>query len=229
MVEFLLLDLDDTILDFRWAEDQAIRRTFVDFGIDPTDEVVALYRQINWDHWRRLETGELDREQVRVGRFAVLFEALGMSGDALSCADTYVKYLSQGHKFLPGAEETLKRLAEKYRLFLVTNGNPPVQYGRLASAGISHYFEKIFISYEIGHNKPSVEFFDTCFTQIPGFDKARAMIIGDSQGSDMQGGTNAGIATCWINPNHWERREGVRIDHEIESLAQVEEILESMQ
>ena len=225
MVEFLLLDLDDTILDFRWAENQAIRRTFVDFGIDPTDEVVALYRQINLDHWRRMELGELDREQVRVGRFDALFGALGMSGDALACADTYVEYLSQGHQFLPGAEEALKRLATKYRLFLVTNGNPPVQYGRLKSAGISHYFEKIFISYEIGHNKPSVEFFDACFAQIPGFCKERAMIVGDSQGSDMQGGTNAGIATCWINPNHWERREGVRIDHEIESIVQLESIL----
>lgn len=226
MFEILLLDLDDTILDFGWAENQAITRTLTAFGIEPTKEVCALYSRINLEHWRRLERKELTREQVRVGRFAELLRTLGVAGDALACADTYVAYLAQGHRFLPGAQEAVSRLSEKYRLFLVTNGNAPVQEGRLKSADLSRFFEKIFISQEIGANKPAVEFFDRCFMQIPDFDREKTIIVGDSLTSDILGGNNAGIAACWVNPKHRPRRADIRVDYEIESITQLKMLLE---
>lgn len=228
MVEILLLDLDDTILDFGWAEEQAITRTMTDFGIDPTPETRSLYSRINKDYWRRLERKELTHEQVRVGRFAEFFRTIGADADANACADTYVGYLAQGHHFLPGAEDAVKRLSGKYRLFLVTNGNAPVQKGRLKSADLPRYFENIFISQEIGANKPAVEFFDRCFVQIPDFAKEKAMIVGDNLMSDILGGSNAGIATCWVNPKHLPRQEGIRVDYEIERIAQLETILDTL-
>lgn len=228
MIEYILLDLDDTILDFPWAENQAITRTLTAFGIDPTPEVCALYSKINLEHWRRLERKELTREQLRVGRFQVLLQELGIEADPLAMSDTYVQCLSEGHCFIPGARETVETLARHYRLFLVTNSSTQVQYGRLKSANISHYFEKIFISQEIGFNKPDIEFFNRCFAQIPGFDKSKAIIVGDSLTSDIQGGINAGITTCWVNPNHRPVWKDITPDYQIENLPQLLPILETL-
>ena len=226
-IEFLLIDLDDTILDFQMAEAQAIRSTFAAFSVEPTRERCELYSRINLGFWKRLERGELTREQLIEGRFAALTEALGISGDALAWAQTYSKNLSQGAYFLPGAEAALERLAKKYRLFLASNGNAAVQEARLKKAKLCHFFEDIFISEQLGANKPSKAFFDQAFSRIPGFDKEKAMIVGDSLTSDILGGNNAGISTCWVNPKHLPRRADIRVDHEIEALAQLEPLLET--
>lgn len=228
MVEYILLDLDDTILDFKWAEKQALTGTLMAFDIEPTEETCRRYRQINLEYWRALERKEVTREQLKVGRFRQLLDELGKDADPAAMGDLYLHRLGEGHCFLPGALETLNLLKEKYRLFLVSNGNPPVQYPRLESAGITHYFEKLFISMEIGHNKPSVEFFDHCFSQIPGFDKTKAIIVGDSLFSDIRGGINAGIKTCWVNPNHRPILEQIVPDYQIENLPQLLPILETL-
>ena len=228
MVEYILLDLDDTILDFRWAENQAITRTLTAFDIEPTPETCERYRQINLEYWRRLERKELTREQLRVGRFQDLLQDLGIERDACLIADKFVQCLGEGHCFLPGARETVQTLAQQYRLFLVTNSSTQVQRGRLKSANITRYFEKIFISQEVGFNKPDIEFFNHCFAQIPGFDKTKAIIVGDSLFSDILGGINAGIKTCWVNPNHRPVREDIVPDYQIENLPQLLPILESL-
>lgn len=228
MFEFLFIDLDETILDFHKAERNAIEKTLTAFGIEPTDAACTRYSLINKAHWERLERGEITREQVCLGRFAVLLEELGVEEDPQRFSDTYAGFLSQGHYFLPGAEKALERLSKKYRLFLASNGNAAVQAGRLKSADISRYFEHIFISQELGVNKPAKEFFDRAFARIDGFDKSRAMIVGDSLTSDILGGNNAGIAACWVNPRHLPRREGIRVDYEIERLALLEELLETL-
>ncbi len=226
MIEFLFLDLDDTILDFHKAERIALGKTLRHFGVEPTDAVCALYSEINKAHWRRLEKKELTREQVLLGRFETLFAQLGVSAVARECADTYEGFLSQGHYFLPGAPEALEKLHGKYRLFLASNGTARVQAGRLESAGIGHYFEKIFISQEIGANKPAKEYFDGCFAQIPDFSPERAMMVGDSLSSDILGGMQAGILTCWVNPSH--AVGNIKADYEIEGIHQLYDLLEQL-
>ena len=227
MIEFLFLDLDDTILDFRKAEYIAIGKTIGDFGVEPTDEVRKLYHEINKWHWEQLELGTLTREEVLVNRFGVLFEKLGKTVDAVACARAYEKNLSQGHWFLPGAEEAVDALSKKYRLFLASNGTASVQKGRMTSANLYRFFETVFVSQEIGHNKPSKEYFDACFAQIPGFDKEKAMIVGDSLSSDIKGGINAGIKTVWVNPDHKDCGD-IKPDYEIEYLHQLEALLEGL-
>ena len=228
MVEFLLLDLDDTILDFKAQEDAAITKTLQSAGIDPTKEICDRYSQINKEHWARMEKGEITRDQVLYGRFEMLFAELGVAADAKQTATAYMEHLSEGHYFLPGAEDALKGLSQKYRLFIVSNGTAKVQNKRLDSAGIRQYFEEIFISQNIGINKPAKGFFDHCFTQIEGFDLGKAMIVGDSPSSDIQGGQNAGIKTCWVNPNHRKYSRETPPDYEIETLTQLEELLERL-
>ena len=228
MFEILFIDLDDTILDFKAQEDAAIVKTLTAAGIDPTEEIIARYSQINKEHWARMEKGEIDRQQVLFGRFQVLFAELGIDGDWETAALAYMENLSEGHYFLPGAEEALARLSKKYRLFITSNGTAKVQNKRLDSAGIRKYFENIFISQDIGINKPDKGFFDYCFAHVPGFDPTKAMIVGDSPSSDITGGQNAGIATCWINPKHREYTRPNKPDYEIESLTQLEALLESL-
>ena len=225
MIEFLFLDLDDTILDFHQAERIALAATLRSFGVEPVPEVMERYHIINQWHWEQLEKGLMTRDQVQTGRFAVLFRELGKPVDPKECTARYQENLSKGHFFLPGAEEAVKRLSQKYRLFLASNGTASVQHSRLTSAGLYPYFEKVFISQEIGHNKPSKAYFDACFAQIPGFDPEKAIMVGDSLTSDILGGIRAGIRTCWVNPNHLPPREDIPADDEIEALSQLEALL----
>lgn len=228
MIEFLFLDLDDTILDFHKAEHIAISKTFRQFGLDPRESVLARYSQINREHWEKLERKELTREAVLVGRFAVLFGEYGISVDPEQVARCYEDNLSVGHYFLPGAEEALQSLCKKYKLYLASNGTAKVQAGRLKSANISHYFQEIFVSQQIGANKPDKVYFDRCAERIPGYDPRKAMIVGDSLTSDIQGGINAGMKTVWVNPNHATHPEHITPDYEIEALSQLEELLNSI-
>ena len=228
MFEFLLIDLDDTIFDFKGQEKLALKEALTVFGIDPTEDICHRYHLINKAHWERLERKEITREQVLVGRYAVLLQELGVDEDPVKLARTYEKCLSQGHLFLPGAVETLERLFGNYKLYIISNGTSHVQAGRLKSADISRFFEKIFISQDVGVNKPDKEFFDRCIAQIPGFQKEKALIVGDSLTSDILGGINAGIATCWVNPNHLPGREDIPADYQIEGIHQLESLLETL-
>lgn len=228
MIEFLFLDLDDTILDFHKAERIAIAKTFRSFGLEPTDAVLERYHIINKQHWERLERQELTREQVLTGRFEALFREMGRNVDAEAVARTYEHNLGIGHYFLPGAEETVKCLSKSYPLYLASNGTASVQHSRLTSAGLYPYFREVFVSQEIGHNKPSKDYFDACFARIPGFDKSKAIMVGDSLTSDILGGIQAGMKTCWVNPEHKKAREDIRPDYEIESITQLEALLHTL-
>ena len=229
MVEFLFLDLDDTILDFHKAERLALGKTFRGFGLEPTEQVMNRYSLINKAHWERLERKELTREEVLVGRFETLFREFGLEVDPECCARTYEDNLSVGHYFLPGAEEAVKALSQKYKLYMASNGTAKVQAGRLASANISRYFQEVFVSQEIGANKPDLAYFERCFARIPGFDKSKAMMVGDSLTSDILGGIRAGIRTCWVNPDGKPARADIQPDYEIQALHQLETLLETVE
>lgn len=228
MYQFLLLDMDDTILDFKEAERVALHKTLRSFGLEPTQEVCARYSHINQLHWEMLERKEITIEKLKVRRFQIFFQEYGIEADSHLCAQRYMENLSQGHYFLPGAEEAVRHLSEKYKLYLVSNGTTSVQLSRLKSAGIGKYFQKIFISQDVGVEKPDGEFFRRCFAQIPELDKAKTMIVGDSLTSDILGGRNAGITTCWINPKKKPARKDIPADYEIKALSELEALLEAL-
>jgi len=228
MIEFLFLDLDDTILDFKKAEYIAIGKTIADFGVEPTEEIRHRYHVINKWHWEQLELGKLTRAEVLENRFKALFAELGVDVDAAQVARIYEKNLGTGHWFLPGAEEAVDALHKKYRLFLASNGTASVQKGRMTSANLYRFFETVFVSQEIGHNKPSKAYFDACFARIPDFDPEKCLMVGDSLTSDILGGINAGIRTVWVNPTHAPGRADIVPDYEIEGIHQLEALLETL-
>ncbi len=225
MIRNVLFDLDDTLFDFHKAEKIALTKTLVHFGIDPTEETLALYSTINAAHWKRLELGEISREEVKVGRYRELFEAIGVECDPVKATAYYESMLAIGHYFMPGAPELLEELYRKYRLYIVSNGTAKVQEGRIGSSGIAKYMDGIFISQILGANKPDKQFFDICFAEIPDFSLSETVIIGDSLSSDIKGGINAGITTVWFNPKGIENDSDIKPDYTIKELSEVPGLL----
>ena len=228
VLKTVFLDLDDTLLDFRRAERQAITRTLRHFQVEPTPEVLDRYHEINREQWELLEEGKLTRAQVLTRRFDLLFGELGRPCASQEVRDVYEVFLSQGHYFIPGAPELLEELSPRYDLYLASNGTAVVQAGRLESAGITRYFKGIFISEKMGANKPSPASFQACFDAIPGFDPAAAVMVGDSLTSDIRGARSVGLQSCWFNPQGLPPRPDIPADYTIRSLAELPPLLERL-
>ena len=224
----VFLDLDNTILDFTWAEKRALFQTLSEFGVEPTEEIRQRYVAWNIYCWEKLEDGEMTRDEVLVRRYEMLFRELGLTIDGAAANARYEGLLHHGHRFIPGAEELLRELSARHDLYLASNGVASVQHSRIASAGIEPYFKGIFISEEMGAVKPQREYFEACFARIPGFDRSRAVMVGDSLTSDIRGGINAGIRTVWLNYNGKTGRADIVPDHEIRALAELPALLDRL-
>ena len=224
----VLLDLDDTILDFHKAEAAALSKTLRELGLEPREEILRRYSAINRRQWELLEEGRQTREETLTRRFEILFAEYGIRASGAEARDRYEEHLAVGHFFMPGAEELLEALCGRYALYIVSNGTPKVQAGRIASAGIARYFEKIFVSEELGAVKPSAEFFARSVGRIPGFDRERALLVGDSLTSDIRGARSAGIRSCWFNPRGEAPRADIPADFEIRTLAELPPLLERL-
>ena len=228
MIRTILFDLDDTLLDFKASERDALGYALSALGLEPTDEILSRYSVINQEQWELLEKKQLTRDEVLVRRFELLFAEYGIACDAQTAQDMYHHRLSQGHYYLPGAEKLLEELMQTYDLYIISNGTAVVQDGRIKSSGIDRYFKDIFISERVGANKPDPAFFEACFKKIPGFKKEEAVIIGDSLTSDIRGGNNVGIRTCWYNPGGLPGREGIYPDHTVAALEEIPALIRSL-
>lgn len=224
--KIVLLDLDDTILDFHTAERSSITRAFTELGVEVNEAVLRRYSEINNWVWQQLELGAMTREEILVERFRRLFRELGISVSPEAAQTRYEGMLESGHYFVPGAPELLETLSPRYDLYIISNGNARTQAGRLKSADITRYFRGVFISELIGCNKPAREFFERCFAQIPAFRREDAVVVGDSLTSDIRGARNAGITSCWFNPARLPAREDIPADYEFHALCELPGLLE---
>ena len=109
--------------------------------------------------------------------------------------------LGRQTQLLAGAEDVVRELSSRFRLLLATNGIAVVQRPRFARSSIRKYFEDVVISDEIGVAKPQTGFMEEAFTRMGEPQKSEVLMIGDSLSSDIAGGVNFGIETCWFNPN----------------------------
>lgn len=181
MLKNIFLDLDDTILNFTAGEAKALSQTLWEAGIEPTEAILDRYHIINTAHWELLEEGRLTRDEVLVQRFEQLFRELGVDRSGKAISERYEVLLSRQHEFMPGAEQLLMDLSPRYDLYLASNGAAAVQNPRLDDAGLRPYFKGIFISEEMGADKPSKAFFDACFAAIPGFRLEETVMVGDRE------------------------------------------------
>lgn len=209
----VLLDADNTLFDFTRSEREALTDCLKVRGLPHDRRVLDRYSEINDTHWKMLERGEITREFLKLNRYAVFFKEFGFDCDPASMAKDYMDTLGTKAFLIDGAQEFCESLHGKCRMFIVTNGAIIAQRGRLSRSPITPLFEDIFISEEMGCGKPDRAYFDAVAARIEGYDPSEAIIIGDSLTSDIRGGINAGIATCWYNPTGKPAPENMPIDH----------------
>lgn len=227
MYRFLLFDADDTIFDFHKSEAVAFRQAMEDSGIEYKDEYLERYSAFNVSMWQELERGEITKPQLIAKRFERFFKKVGIEGDSSLMRINYGRRLSEQGFILPGAKELLKELKKtgKYRMFLITNGLKETQSGRLSRSGVMDYLENVFISEEVGFEKPSVDYFRKVEASIDNYKRKEALVIGDSLTSDILGGNNAGIDTVWYNPKNKANNTKAIPTYEINTLEEIYGIL----
>lgn len=216
----LLWDLDDTLLDFKKCERNALKKSFARYGRSVGDDVVSLYSKINESYWKRLELGEVTRQELLVGRFRTLFDTLLYRDlDPVQFRLIYNEELSLSAYLKEDAWEVVSACRDLgFRQYVVTNGVADTQKSRMRLSKLDQIMDGLFISEEIGAEKPSTAFFDQVFRSLGDLERGQALLVGDSLSSDMKGGKNAGIATCWYNPKKKPADEEIPVNYEIRCL-----------
>lgn len=225
--EFLLFDADNTLLDFDENERVSLLDTFEHFGLPCTEEVLGLYHEINIMYWEMLSRKEIERDALLIKRFETLFERVGIKADPVATENHYRTNLGNGCQIMAGAMEVLKELKKDYKLYVITNGVAKTQHNRLEKSGLAELMEDIFISDEIGYNKPDKEFFEYVESHIPCFEHEKALVIGDSLFSDIRGGVEFGLDTCYLNIYHKQNTSEIIPTYEIQDIVELPKLLEN--
>ena len=228
MIEIILWDVDGTLLDFDAAEKAAIRAMFSEFGLgECTDAMLARYSEINTGFWKRLEKNELSREQVLLGRFEQFFGEYGIdTGIAPSFNERYQLSLGDTIVYRDDSLNIVRALRGKVKQYTVSNGTVAAQTKKLDKSKLGDLMDGIFLSEKLGVEKPNTAFFEKVFSEIRPANLSKVMIIGDSLTSDIQGGMNAGIKTCWYNPKKAPQPDHYRIDFVISDLHEIAALLD---
>lgn len=222
----ILWDVDGTLLDFLYSQRIAITKCFKTIGREITEEQIRRYSEINDDWWKRLELGEVTKEQLLTGRFTSLFEEYGIEGvDVESFRQEYQLHLGSVFAFIDDSLTIVKALQTKVKQYVITNGVTATQKSKLQLSGLAEAMDGFFISEEIGTPKPQKEFFDYCLENIEEKDTSKILIVGDSLSSDIKGGCLAGIPTCWYRPDGTENTSEYVPDYEINDLHMIYDIL----
>ena len=229
MLKYILLDVDDTILDFRKSQDEAIKYMLDYFGVFVDDKMPEVYHECNAKCWRAYERGEISQAEIFPMRFKLLFDHYSI--------DT-VPYMDAEHVYHPkldtlaypreGAMDFLREISTRYKIYIITNGAAKTQDMRLSSSGIDKIVDGIYISERVGYSKPNVKFFQALKDSVEGFDEREAVVIGDSLTSDIRGGNNVGIRTIWYNPKGVENTTDVRPDYIVSTYREILDILPNL-
>ena len=220
----VLIDIDNTLLDFRASSYDALVECFGAYGVRFTEQDMRRYEVYNDALWCAFERGEVEREMLFIRRFELYFAERGLDLDPVAFNEMYLKGLARGAHLMPHALELLRWLHGRYRVFVVTNGDAYAQRSRMALSGVGQYLDDAFISEELGCRKPEAAFFDRVFAAIGEEYRACSLLVGDSLSSDMQGGRNAGIPTCFYGD---PAKADERCDYVITDLLQLKKILEN--
>ena len=227
MIKTILWDIDATLLDFHAAERQAIKTLFERFKLgECTDEMIRRYSKINRSYWERLERGEVTKPQVLVGRFEDFFATEGIDTSIASEFNkAYQLSLGDTIVFCDDGYNIVKSLKGKVKQYAVSNGTIVAQTKKLRLSGLGALFDGVYLSEDLGVEKPNVKFFNKVFADIGPINKDEIVIIGDSLTSDIRGGNNAGILACWYNPSRAISNGDYKIDYEIADLHEIYDIL----
>lgn len=216
-----LIDLDHTLFDTDASEVASFHDTLRAAGVDDPEPLLGPYQRINLELWARVEEGDMRPQEVRTRRFERLVDEHSVDADPLQLADDFVIGLGTHGELYDGTCEVLDELSRQASLALITNGLSEVQRARIRRLGLDEFFEAIVISAEVGAAKPGTEIFDITFEALESPDRETALMVGDNLSSDIQGGINYGIATCWYNPHGKSAADDDSIHHEIADLREL--------
>ncbi len=227
MIDIILWDVDGTLLDFHAAEYAAVKSLFSEFDFgECTDEMIARYSMINDSFWKRLELGEMTKEQVLIGRFEQFFAEYGISTERVrEFNEKYQLRLGDTIVYCDDSYNIVKGLKGKIRQYAVSNGTAAAQTKKMRLSGFGELLDGVFLSEIIGTEKPNIGFFEKVFEKIKPLDKSKTIIVGDSPTSDIRGGINAGIKTCLYDPKGICIPENMNIDYVIKDLHEISEII----
>lgn len=223
----ILFDADDTLLDFKKAEHSALCKVLTEYGIPATTEVTSRYSVINAGLWREFEKGNITKEDIKNRRYNQLFEEFGFDCPVSSrqVNDRYLELLGECGFLIDGADKLCRNLKEAgYKLYIITNGVTHTQANRMKLSGLDKYFDGVFVSENIGCQKPFIGFFEYVFENIEEKDKSRIIVIGDSLGSDIQGAENAGLDCIWFNKKGLRNEKKIKITYEVNNLDEINKI-----
>lgn len=223
---WLWFDADGTLFDYNLAEVTALKKTFEYLRLHYEVDYLNIYQEINHGLWQALERQEIKPDVLRVRRFELLLSNLELDGAAEEMSTTYITQLGLCTDLIDGAYEVLQALHGRCRFAIVTNGLQAVQHSRLSLSRIHGFIDEIIISEEVGAAKPQTAFFEIASERTGHPAKSDVLIIGDSLTSDIQGGVNYGIDTCWCNPASAAQPDGLPITYEIHHLRDLLDLIE---
>ncbi|MDT8715968.1 noncanonical pyrimidine nucleotidase, YjjG family [Clostridium sp. 19966] len=225
--EVILFDADETLFDFEKSEKHALKNTMIDFNIDYNENYhLSIYKTINSAIWKELENGLIEQKDLNVERFRRLSKALEEKFDGNEFAKHYAQHLSEASFLFESSTNLIESLHEaSYRLAIVTNGLKDVQHNRVRKSVIGKFFETVVISEEIEISKPNPEIFQYALNTLKCINKKKVLMVGDSLSSDIQGGINFGIDTCWYNPKKLSNKTNLNPTYEISDLMKLRQIV----
>ncbi|KRN02290.1 HAD superfamily hydrolase [Levilactobacillus senmaizukei DSM 21775 = NBRC 103853] len=225
MKKYVIFDLDDTLLDFNRGEVEGIRQLLREYQVPDVSAGFQTYLQVNHQVWEQIEQGA-NREQLLNDRFTETFARLGMTVDGAELERTYSGMLDHNFYTLPGASTLLADLQQAgVHLIAGTNGTKATQISRLAGSGVGRYFDDVFISEDVGYNKPDRRFFQPIFRRHPNLSQQNALMVGDRLQSDILGAERAELPSVWFNPHQVENRTTIQPTFETGSYTELKQLI----
>lgn len=223
--EVIFFDVDNTLFDFSKSEQIAFTQTFYDYNIQNDLHMFEkTYQKVSDVLWEDLENGEITLKDLGPERFKRLFSEHDLKMDGTIFNEDYLSHLGKQYHLMEGAEEVIGALAHK-RLGIITNGFAEVQHSRISHSNLAGYFEEIIVSEEVNASKPQPQIFEYAFEKMNLKDRSKVLMVGDSLTSDIQGGINYQIDTCWFNPNQEENPTNIQPTYEINHLEELLDII----
>lgn len=224
--EVIIFDADETLFDFKKSEREAFKNTMLKFDIEYDKNYhLKIYKEINTGIWKEFEQGLITQEKLKIERFKRLSDKLNIKFDEINFAKSYMEHLADASFLFDDSIDLIENLNKSYKLSIVTNGLTSVQDKRIRKSTIAKYFDAIVISEEILIAKPDPKIFEYTLKHMNFSDKSKVLMVGDSLTSDIQGGINFGVDTCWYNPNKIENKTSITPTYEISSFDELKSLL----
>lgn len=228
--QIILFDADETLFDFSKGERNAFRKVLEKRNLVDSEQWYQEYHKINQSLWKQFERGEITKEKIQQARFAEFFSQQGLQLNGEEANQDFLNGLAQAADLIIGAEELCRELSREYSLYIITNGISKVQKCRFERSLLKPYFKSVFVSEEVGFQKPQKEYFDHVLQEISLIENKpisneQLLVVGDSLTSDIQGAVNAGLDSCWYHPKSDENQSQIKYTYEINTLTQLKRIL----